>query len=90
MVYKTLVDIGEFKAGELVPDEKGEIWSKMYKVSPVEKIREEPKLVESEPEPEVILPKSVKYETEDVNKDGTVDLKDVVNVVKKSFGKKKR
>ena len=37
-MYKAIIDIGDFKAGQIVPDEIAEVWANMYKVSPVEKI----------------------------------------------------
>jgi len=44
-MYKALIQIGEYNPGEQVPDELAEIWSKMYVVSPVEKVKDvEPKV----------------------------------------------
>lgn len=40
-MYKALEDIGDFKKGEIVPDDLGSIWMEMYKVSPIEKIEHE-------------------------------------------------
>lgn len=37
-MYKALIDIGDFKKGDAVPKDKAEIWLKMYKVPPVEKV----------------------------------------------------
>ena len=37
-MYKALTEIGGYKPGEVVPDEKAEVWAKMYAVSPVEKV----------------------------------------------------
>ena len=42
MKYKALVDIGDFKVGEEVPEERAIVWMNMYVVSPVEAIEEEP------------------------------------------------
>lgn len=41
MPYKALFDIGEYKKGEVVPDELAEIWLKMYDVPHVESVEEE-------------------------------------------------
>ena len=37
-MYKAKIDIGEFKKGDKVPDEKALIWKDMYLESPVEEI----------------------------------------------------
>ena len=39
-MYKALEDIGGYKKGDIVPDEKGIVWAKMYDVSPVEKVED--------------------------------------------------
>jgi hypothetical protein len=38
MVWKAKTDIGDYKAGDIVPDKIAETWNKMYQNSPVEKI----------------------------------------------------
>lgn len=38
MVYKAIIDIGGYKVGETVPDEKAEVWLKMYLVPHVCKV----------------------------------------------------
>ncbi len=40
-MYKALVGIGDYERGDIVPDELAETWAKMYKVSPVEKVKDE-------------------------------------------------
>jgi hypothetical protein len=40
MVYKAKMEIGGYKPGEVVPDEKAELWLQMYDVPPVEKVAE--------------------------------------------------
>lgn len=39
-MYKAKIDIGEFKKGEVVPEEQALLWISMYKESPVEKFTE--------------------------------------------------
>ena len=41
MTYKALIDIGDYKAGEIVPDETALVWAGMYEESPVEKVGED-------------------------------------------------
>jgi hypothetical protein len=36
MVWKAKINISDYKAGDIVPDEIAETWNIMYKVSPVE------------------------------------------------------
>lgn len=43
MAYIALIDIGDYKKGEVVPDEKAEIWANMYLESPVKKVDSVPK-----------------------------------------------
>lgn len=53
MVYKALENIGEYKVGDTVPDNLAIVWSKMYKVSPVEFVAEQkPVEVEAEVKPQ--------------------------------------
>ena len=40
MTYKAIMEIGDYKKGDVVPDEQAELWLKMYKVPPVEKVTE--------------------------------------------------
>lgn len=37
-MYKAKIDIGGYKAGEEVPEDKAIVWAKMYVESPVEKV----------------------------------------------------
>ena len=39
-MYKAIEEIGGYAIGDIVPDEKAEVWAKMYGVSPVEKVNE--------------------------------------------------
>ncbi len=39
-MYKAKIEIGGYKPGQEVPEEKAIAWAEMYKVSPVEKIEE--------------------------------------------------
>ena len=45
-MYKAKENIGDFKKGDVVPDEIAEVWAKMYAVSPVEEVegKEKPKV----------------------------------------------
>lgn len=55
-MYKALIKIGGYKIGEQVPAEKAEVWEKMYKVSPVEKIEKaKSKLVSKKTKEDSIL-----------------------------------
>jgi len=47
-MYKAKIDIGEFKKGQIVPDEIAAVWKEMYLESPVEEIKKE-----SEPKTEI-------------------------------------
>jgi hypothetical protein len=40
MAYIAKVNIGDFKKGDVVPDELAVVWATMYKESPVEKSEE--------------------------------------------------
>ncbi len=40
-MYKTIEEIGGYKIGDEVPAAKAEVWQKMYKRSPVEKVGED-------------------------------------------------
>jgi hypothetical protein len=44
MAWIAREDIDVFKKGNVVPDEKAEAWAQMYKVSPVEFVKDEPKV----------------------------------------------
>jgi hypothetical protein len=33
-MYKAIMEIGEYKSGDIVPDEKAELWNRMYAVKP--------------------------------------------------------
>ena len=61
MTWKAKIDIGDYKAGEEVPEDKAILWNEMYDISPVEQIgaTEPEPVVEPEPEPE---PEKVKEE----------------------------
>lgn len=50
MVYKAIMDIGEYKKGDFVPEDKAETWMKMYKESPVVKVVVEKPIVEEKKE----------------------------------------
>lgn len=50
-MYKALMEIGGYKKGEIVPDDKAVLWLGMYDVPPVELVKEKKKEVESEKEP---------------------------------------
>ncbi len=43
MKYKALIEIGGYNPGEIVPTEKAEVWEKMYKESPVQKVGDDEK-----------------------------------------------
>lgn len=53
MSYIALIDIGDYKKGDKVPDEKAEVWMTMYLESPVKKVdgipekKEAPKIEQS-------------------------------------------
>jgi len=63
-MYKAKIDIGGFRKGDVVPDEKAVIWEKQYLTSPVEFVQD---VVKTAP----ILPK-VEAKTEET----TVDFSD--------------
>ena len=58
MKYKALIDIGEYKKGEEVPEGKAKLWMGMYKESPVEKVIDETSKAEVE-KVEKMTPKEV-------------------------------
>lgn len=53
MAYKAIMNIGDYKKGEFVPDEKAEEWNSMYVVKPCEKVSDVPKLI-VQPKVEVV------------------------------------
>lgn len=68
-MYRALEDVAEFKKGDLVPDERAEVWKKMYLRPPVEKVAEtpappSPKIEKKADEPEEPLVKKQKSYTE--------------------------
>lgn len=50
-MYKALIDIGDYKKGDVVPDEKAVIWQKMYLVSPVVAVKNKKESIEDKEEP---------------------------------------
>ena len=48
MVYKAKQDIGQYKAGDTVPEEQAELWLSMYKYPPVELVSGKSKPIEKE------------------------------------------
>jgi len=69
-MYKAKIDIGDFKAGDVVPDDLAIVWEGMYKESPVEKVDgEEPKVEE----PKVQEPKSEEPKAEEPKKEEPKD-----------------
>lgn len=54
-MYRALMEIGDYKKGEIVPDEKAEVWLQMYSVPPVEKIESKE---EAKPKVSVVSKKS--------------------------------
>jgi len=54
-MYKALLDIGDYKAGDVVPDHAAELWLSMYAVPPVKKVSKnvEEESVENETKGEV-------------------------------------
>lgn len=55
-MYKAKINIGDYKEGQIVPDELAETWSKMYLVSPVEKVEDEIPQIEV---PEIKVPEKL-------------------------------
>jgi len=47
-MYKAKMDIGDFKKGDVVPDEIAQIWDSMYKESPVELINHSKEIIKKE------------------------------------------
>jgi len=41
-MYKAIIEIGEYKAGDIVPDEQAKVWLNAYLVPQVELVSEEP------------------------------------------------
>jgi len=69
-MYEAKIDIGGFKKGDIVPDEKAKIWSKQYIESPVEFI--------CKPEPKVIVVKKDNGMLDDyLNRNESVVLKNL-------------
>jgi hypothetical protein len=56
-MYKALIEIGGYKKGDVVPDEKAEVWLQMYSVPPVEKVSgsEKPKEAPKEESSELMF-----------------------------------
>ena len=76
-MYKALIKIGDYKKGDIVPDEKAELWLQMYGIPPVEKI-------EGPSDPKVVN----KPKEKEVDSEGKMDndyLDRNANVVKKSL-----
>ncbi len=63
-MYKAIKDIGGYKVGEVVPDEKAKLWLKRYSVPQVEEIAEDTTGQDSNSEPEE--KEKSEPETEDV------------------------
>lgn len=89
MAYIAIENIGDYKKGQEVPEEQAKIWMSMYLTSPVKlvesQLSSQPLPVESK-QPE----KKSKFSVEDVNKDGKVDVDDVISVTKKALGFKSK
>jgi len=86
-IYKAKTKIGDYEAGELVPEEKAIIWINMYKESPVEIVGSEAvKPVKEEKKSSKILNR-IKEVTEDLLDDGKLNHSN--NTAKKSPGRKK-
>ena len=66
MPYKARINIGNYPAGSIVPDEKAELWQKMYVEDPTEFFTD--KVEEVKPIP--------KKSDLDINNDGVFDRKD--------------
>lgn len=76
-MYKATMEIGGYKKGDVVPDEKAVVWLKMYDVSPVKKVGGESS--------------GTKEESKEEAKDSNVMIDDYLgrnsNVVKKNVEK---
>lgn len=72
MAYKAIMDVGKYSPGEIVPNDKAELWNKMYKNSPVQFVADEPVPVQK---PIIIEPVKTNNPL-DLNGDGKVDSKD--------------
>lgn len=62
MAWKAKSDIGDYKEGDIVPDELAVVWNEMYKESPVEQVHDAPRQKEklADPDPEKEEPKREK------------------------------
>ena len=56
-MYKAKIDIGDFKKGQIVPDDIAAVWKGMYLESPVIEIKEEAKKVVEPQKPIIAEPK---------------------------------
>ena len=65
MVWKAVENIGEYKEGDIVPENLAIVWDKMYKVSPVKQELETKVIpVKQELETKVIPKKKIKSDLE--------------------------
>lgn len=87
MVYKAIKPIGDYKVGDIVPDELAEVWIKMYAVPHVERI------TAVIPVQATIITPKPKEQSLDLNADGRIDSKDASiagKVLKNVQSQKKR
>ena len=86
-MYKAKTDIGDYKAGDEVPEEKALIWAKMYVESPVELVSGESKSIPQKKEEEK---EEVKEPSNDMLDDYLARNESVVkrNIKKDYFSKK--
>ena len=69
MPFIAIINIDNYKKGEVVPDDKAKVWEVMYKQSPVQFV-DKVSTVSVDAE-------SLKHKEFDLNNDGVVDSKDV-------------
>jgi len=87
MVYKAIKPIGEYKPGDIVPDEQAKIWLKRYLVPQVEFVGKE------EPKPEKPVEEEKPKDNFDFDGNGDVDEKDrslAAKLMGSKRGKKKK
>jgi len=68
-MYKALMDIGDYKKGDIVPDDKAVIWNNMYDVKPTILVDNPNTPIPVKEPPKIVQPR----EELDINNDGIVD-----------------
>ena len=75
-MYKAITDIGDFKKGDIVPDELAIVWDKQYRYSPVKKLSIDDDILSK---PEQIIDNSNAMEDDYLNRNKHVVKKNLEN-----------